>query len=113
MLFFLGKTLLAALILSFCSWLSGKKPELAGFLISLPISTLIVLLFSYYEYKDSKQTVLFAKSIFVGVPLSLTFFLPFLVAERFQLNFFICYIVGIMLIILGFFVHKFILGMGG
>ena len=43
------KLFIAAAVISFCSWLSNKRPELAGFIIALPITTLIVLVFSYIE----------------------------------------------------------------
>ena len=42
MLFFL-KVLLAAVVIAFASWLSGKKPELSGFIIALPLASLIAL----------------------------------------------------------------------
>ena len=41
MTLFLLKTVLAALILSFCSWLAGRRPDLAGFIVALPIYTII------------------------------------------------------------------------
>ena len=35
------KLAIAAGVISFSSWLSGKKPELAGFIMALPIATLL------------------------------------------------------------------------
>lgn len=43
---------IAAGVITFASWLAGKKPELAGFIIALPIASLIALVFSYMEHKD-------------------------------------------------------------
>ena len=37
------KVLLAALVIAFASWLSGKKPELSGFIIALPIASIIAI----------------------------------------------------------------------
>lgn len=102
------KIALAAGIISFSSWLAGKKPELAGFIIALPLTTLLALAFSYGEYKDNAASVAFARSIFVGVPVSLLFFVPFLFAERLQLNFWQCYAIGIVLLAGGYFIHRFI-----
>jgi hypothetical protein len=101
------KIMLAALIIGFASWLSGKRPELAGFIIALPLTTLLALAFSYTEYKDSSASVAFAKSIFVGVPVSLLFFIPFLLAERLQLHFWQCYAVGLVLLVVGYFIHRY------
>ena len=105
---FILKTLVAALIISFCSWLSNKRPEISGFIVALPLTTMLVLLFSYSEFQNSDQTVKFAKSIFVGVPISMTFFIPFLLAQKFYIGFAACYTIGIAFIVGGFFIHKMI-----
>lgn len=50
----IGKTIVAAVLISFVSWLSGKKTGLAGFLTALPLTTLLALAFSHMEWGDSK-----------------------------------------------------------
>ena len=96
------KTVLAALILSFCSWLAGRRPDLAGFIVALPIA----LGFAYAEYQDPVASLKFAKSIFVGVPITLLFFVPFLLAEKRNLSFLDCHLGGIGFLIVGFIIHK-------
>ena len=49
MIFFTLKIVLAAIIIAFASWLSGQNPKLAGFIIALPLVSLIAIAFSYYE----------------------------------------------------------------
>ena len=105
---FLSKVLLAALVIAFASWLSGKKPELSGFIIALPIASIIAIAFSYLEHKNTENTVIFAKSILVGVPVSYLFFLPFFFAKNLSMNFWLVYGLGILLLIMGYFVHKYI-----
>ena len=105
---FLAKVLLAALVIAFASWLSGKKPELSGFIIALPIASIIAIAFSYLEHKNTENTVIFAKSILVGIPVSYLFFLPFFFAKNFNMNFWLVYGLGIILLIMGYFVHKYI-----
>ena len=105
---FLSKVLLAALVIAFASWLSGKKPELSGFIIALPIASIIAIAFSYLEHKNTENTVIFAKSILVGVPVSYLFFLPFFFAKNFNMNFWLIYGLGIILMLIGYFVHKYI-----
>jgi hypothetical protein len=105
---FLGKVILAALVIAFASWLSGKKPELSGFIIALPLASILALIFSYLEHKNTESSVIFAKSILVGVPVSYLFFLPFFFAKSLNMNFWLIYILGILLLIIGYFVHKFI-----
>mgnify|MGYP001299334574 FL=1 len=105
---FLAKVLLAALVITFASWLSGKKPELSGFIIALPIASIIAIAFSYLEHKNTENTVIFAKSILVGIPVSYLFFLPFFFAKNFNMNFWLIYGLGIILLLIGYFVHKYI-----
>ena len=64
---FLLKIVMAGLIIALASWLSGKKPELAGFIIALPLTSIIVLAFSYAEHKNIETSITFAKSIAIGV----------------------------------------------
>ena len=105
---FLAKVLLAALVIAFASWLSGKKPELSGFIIALPIASIIAIAFSYLEHKNTENTVIFAKSILVGIPVSYLFFLPFFFAKNFNMNFWLIYGLGIILLLIGYLVHKYI-----
>ncbi len=100
------KIIFAAIIISFVSWLSGKKMGMAGFLTALPLTSMIALLFSRQEWGPEKA-VHYAKSIFSAVPLSLLFFVPFLFAEKFNLGFGVCYILGIALLGVGYSIHQY------
>ena len=102
------KVLLAAFVIAFASWLSGKKPELSGFIIALPIASIIAIVFSFLEHKNTENTVIFAKSILIGIPLSLLFFVPSLLAKYLSLNFWSLFFLGILFLIFGFFVHRFV-----
>lgn len=109
MIWSIAKVLLAASIISFVSWLSGKKTALAGFLTALPLTTLIALVFSHVEWKNTAQSVEYAKSIFVAIPVTLLFFVPFLLAEKFNLNFWSCYFIGVALLGAGYFIHTYVM----
>ena len=100
----LAKVAVSSILISFVSWLSGRNMALAGFLTALPLTTLLALAFSQVEWADQKQSVEFAKSIFLSVPLTLTFFVPFLFAEKWNLSFWVCYILGIVFLIFSYFV---------
>ena len=108
MIFFSLKILLAAIIIAFASWLSGQNPKLAGFIIALPLVSLIAIALSYYEHNDIEKTVLFTKSILIAVPVSYLFFLPFFFSKSLNMNFFLIYGTGLGLLIIGFFIHKYI-----
>ena len=104
----LGKTIVAAILISFVSWLSGKKTGLAGFLTALPLTTLLALAFSQMEWGDTKQSVDYAKSVFIAIPVSLLFFIPFLLAQKLNLGFWTCYSCGVALLGVGYFVHSYV-----
>ena len=108
MLFFIIKVFISSLIISIASWLSLKKPALAGFLIALPLTSIIAIFFSYNEHRNLEKTIMFSKGILVGIPISLTFFLPFFFAKSLGLGFYSTYLLGIVFLIIGFFVHKLI-----
>lgn len=104
-----AKLLISASVIAFASWLSGKRPELAGFIVALPLTTLLALAFSYAEHQDPANSVRFAKSILAAVPVSLLFFIPFLLADRLGIGFWGLYASGISLLAAGYFLHKVII----
>ncbi len=102
--------LLSSALISFTIWLSKKNPSLGGFIISLPLSTLIVLAFSKLQNIETENTFNLAKSIFVGVPATLVFFIPFMLADKLKLTFWTCYASGFALLSVSYFVHKSLVG---
>lgn len=112
MLFTVFKIFFSAGIIAFASWLSGKKPEMAGFIIALPLVTLLALPFSYAEYQDPQASIKMAQSIFVAVWISFLFFLPFLFADKLPVGFWGLYISGLVLLTGGYFIHKWVMTSG-
>ena len=108
---FIFKIIIAAIIIALASWLSGKKPELSGFIIALPLASLIALVFSYLEHKNPETSITFAKSILVGVPVSYLFFLPFFFAKSLGMNFWLIYAIGVILLVVGFVLHRYIVSL--
>jgi uncharacterized membrane protein (GlpM family) len=101
---------LSAVAISVVLWISKTNPVLAGFVGSLPLSTLIVLAFSKLQDRDVGDTQLLAKSIFIGIPATLLFFIPFLVAERLKLSFWTTYFSGFALLSVSYFIHRYLVG---
>lgn len=110
---FVLKAVIAGCIVSFASWLAGRTPVLAGFLVALPISTAILLPMAYAEHESFGQVVDLARSIAVAVPLTLFFFVPFFLAERFEMGFWLAY--GLAFVCLGaaFGVHRAVMALLG
>ena len=111
MLFTSFKVVVSAVIIAFASWLAGKKPELAGFITALPIVTLLVLPFSHWQYNDPENSVRFAQSIFTAIPLTLFFFVPFLLATRLGFGFWGLYSAGIVLLICAYLAHRWLISL--
>lgn len=102
------KTLLSGLIIAFASWLAGRKPVLAGFIVALPLISMISISLSYLEYKDMNKINEFAVSILVAVPLSLTFFIPFVLNRWLKMNFLMTYLSAVACLAFAYSVHHFI-----
>ena len=66
-------TFISALTIGLCTWIAKKKPELAGFLMSMPLSTLLILFLTQFQYQDDEKSILLAKSISIAIPATLSF----------------------------------------
>jgi hypothetical protein len=98
--------LVSAVVISFASWLSGRLPSTAGFIVALPLATMLVLPLSLREHGSAETSILLAKSIFVAIPVSLVFFLPFLLSHRFSLSFWQAYALGCLALPVAFLAHR-------
>ena len=105
MIYFL-KSLLAGMIIVFAAWLAGKRPVLAGFIIALPLMSMLSILFSYLEHRDMAKINQFAVSIVTAVPLSLAFFIPFLLNRWLKLNFALTYGLAVACLALAYLAHS-------
>lgn len=107
---FVVNMIITSLVVSLSAWLSGRNPVMAGFMIAMPVTTLLVLPMAQFQHGDPINTVKLAKSIMAAIPISLLFFIPFLLSEKLSLGFWPCYGAGIVLLVGGFFVLKLIMG---
>ena len=106
MTFFLFKILISGLIIALASWLAGKNPVLAGFIIALPMMSMLSILFSYAQYKDMAKINEFAVSIITAVPLSLVFFVPFILNKWLKLPFAATYVSAVGLLAAAYWLHS-------
>jgi hypothetical protein len=97
-------TLVSALIIGVAAWLSRRYPAAAGFLIALPVATMLVLPLAYLQHKDPASAFQMARSILVALPITLLFFIPFLMRDRF--SFWGAYALGCALLPVGYVVHR-------
>ena len=106
MVWFLTKVILSGVVIAFASHLSGQKPVLAGFIVALPLISMMSLIFSYLEYRDMEKVNTFAVSILAAVPLSLAFFIPFLLNRWLRLNFAVTYALAFGCLALAYALHS-------
>ncbi len=99
-------TAIAAITISGCAFLASKNPKLAGFIIALPITSLLTLALHYGSYKDGVQSIEYSKSILMAIPFSLLFFVPFLLSKKLNLSFLQCYITGLIMLALGYMAYS-------
>ena len=107
--FFIFKVIFSGLIIALASWLAGRHPVLAGFLIALPIMSILSIFFSYMQYRDMEKINQFARSIFIGVPISMTFFAPFILNKWLKMNFALTYLLALFCLAAAYAVHHMIL----
>lgn len=97
---------LSAGFISFILWISRINPILGGFLLSLPLTTLVALGLGRGRHLLSEQEAIqMAQSVFFAIPLSLLFFVPFLIADRLKLSFWQAYASGLVLLGLAYLIH--------
>ncbi|MGA1187379.1 MAG: hypothetical protein ACO3WT_08545 [Candidatus Puniceispirillaceae bacterium] len=72
-----AKFLSNASVIVFSSWLSQKRPDLAGFIIALPLASLLGLALAHLQHSDAEKSIAFGPSISLAVPVSYLFFIPF------------------------------------
>ena len=109
MLFTVFKASIGAFVIVFASWLAGKKPELAGFITALPLVSIVAIAFAYAQHQDMSVTSQYAKSIIFAVPISWLFFVPFFFTEKYSLGFWASWVIGLALLVVGYFLHQWIL----
>jgi len=97
-------TLVSALVIGVAAWLSRRYPVTAGFVIALPLATLLVLPLAYLQHRDAGSAFQMARSILVALPITVLFFIPFLMRDRF--SFWGAYALGCALLPVGYLVHR-------
>jgi hypothetical protein len=80
------KTFITALIIVGASELAKRYTLASALMISLPLTSILALVWIYYESKDTQQIITMSYSIFWLVIPSLAFFLvlPFLLKQNLQ-----------------------------
>ena len=95
---FLVKVLVSALVIAFVSELAKRDSFWGALLVALPLTSILAVSWLYAETRDNLLVTRFARDIFLLVPGSLLFFLPFLLETKTRLGFLPNLLAGLVLL---------------
>ena len=107
---FVLNVLISSLTIGLAAWLSRRSAALAGFIIAMPLATMLVLPMAHLQHGELETSLRLARSIFLAIPVSLAFFVPFLLSQRLGLSFWEAYGCACLLLPLGYVAHRFVTG---
>jgi len=97
---FLVKVVVSALVIALASELAKRDSFWGALLVALPLTSILAISWLYAETRDNLLVTRFARDIFLLVPGSLLFFLPFLLETKTRLGFLPNLIAGLVLLAL-------------
>ena len=97
---FLVKVLISALVIALASELAKRDSFWGALLVALPLTSILAISWLYAETRDNHLVTRFARDIFLLVPGSLLFFLPFLLETKTRLGFLPNLLAGLVLLAL-------------
>lgn len=100
-IFFITKILISAIIIAFVSEIAKRYTLLGGLIAAMPITTLLSMLWIYFDKKDATLISNFLISVVFGTILSFLFFICAIFLLKKGINFY-----------LTLFVSLFVLGVG-
>jgi len=97
---FVVKVLISALVIALASELAKRDSFWGALLVAMPLTSILAISWLYAETRDNLLVTRFARDIFLLVPGSLLFFLPFLLETKTRLGFLPNLIAGLVLLAL-------------
>jgi drug/metabolite transporter (DMT)-like permease len=88
---------IAAITVVAVAELSKRYPRHGALLLSLPIISILAILFSWFQHRDLPAITNLSRETLILVPLGLPFFLPLAFATRLGLSFWSAFAAGIVL----------------
>jgi len=91
------RVVIVAVIVVTVAELSKRYPRHGALLLSLPVVSMLAFLLSWIQHRDLTAVSRLARETLVLVPLGLPFFIPLALATRWGLDFWSCFVAGIVL----------------
>lgn len=95
---FIVKVVVSALVIAVASEVGKRNSFFGALLVALPLTSILALSWLYAETRDNVVVTRLARDIFLLVPGSLVFFLPFLLEPKTGLGFFPNLTAGVVLL---------------
>jgi len=109
-LFFVIKVIISAVIIATVSEIAQRYVSIGGLIAAMPLTTLLSLIWLYYERKDLNLLSDFSKSVFWGIFPTLLFFIPAIFLFKKGINFYLVIFISTLCFLAGAYVHQKILG---
>lgn len=84
---FLAKLLVSALVIALATEVAKRDSFWGALIVALPLTSILAMSWLYAETRDNELATRFARDVLLLVPVSLVFFLPFLLESRTRLGF--------------------------
>lgn len=97
-LLFFVKILVSAVVIALATEVAKRQPFWGALIIALPLTSILAMSWLYAETRDNAQLTQFARDILMLVPVSLVFFLPFLLEGKTQFGFVVNMALGLALL---------------
>jgi len=108
-MFFVAKILISALIIATVSELGKKLTWIAAILASLPLVSVLALIWLYIETKDVQKIISLSNSIFWAVLPSLLFFVVLPIFLKSGTNFSLAMLASILIMVVGYGLYIYLL----
>ena len=103
---FIFKIAVSALVVALASELAKRDSFWGALLVALPLTSILAISWVYAETRDNTLVTRLARDIFLLVPGSLLFFLPFLLESKTHLGFFPNLTLGIGIMIVAMWISR-------
>ena len=92
---FVVKIVVSALVIVAATEVAKRHPFWGAVIIALPLTSILAMSWLYVDTRDNALLTQFAKDVFVIVPVSLVFFLPFWLEQKTQFGFVANMLIGL------------------
>lgn len=104
--FFIVKIIISACIIATVSEIAKKFPSAGGLIAAMPITTLLSMLWIYYENKDINLISDFLTSVVIGTIISFIFFIAAILFIKKGFNFYLTIILSTIILGISVFLYQ-------